>query len=253
MRLPITVPSDFCIIAHRGASAYAPENSILAFDLALRMARPHVELDAQLTTDGRVALCHDSTLARYGHGDQTIESLDWATLAGLDMGAWFSPYLYAHTPMITLDQLFAYFGDRLFYHVEIKGKAPGLPAAVHKLIRDAGLEDSCNITSFAYDALVAMRRVAPAARLGWLIPEITDAAVAQADALGLHQLCPRAAQVDAAAVKLARTVAPEVRAWGLMGTNPANPQHEVADLIERVVDAGCDGMTINWPDWAVNA
>src|SRR5690554_737210 len=98
MQIPVTVPSNFRIIAHRGASAYAPENTLPAFDLALRMGRPQVELDAQLSTDGQVVLCHDTTLARYGHGAQTVEALDWATLSNLDMGAWFSPYLFPQTP-----------------------------------------------------------------------------------------------------------------------------------------------------------
>ena len=64
MTLPMPVPADFRIIAHRGASAYAPENTRAAFDLALQMGVTEVELDAQLTTDGVVALCHDETLAR---------------------------------------------------------------------------------------------------------------------------------------------------------------------------------------------
>lgn len=251
MQLPVSVPRDFCIIAHRGASAYAPENTIPAFELALRMQRPHVELDTQLTTDGQVALCHDTTLARFGHGEQVVEEMDWPTLARLDMGSWFSPYLYPNVPMITLDQLFAYCGDRLFYHVEIKGKAPELPAAVHRLIHRAGLAHRCIVTSFAYDALAAMRKLDAQMRLGWLVHTLDAETLAQAAALGLLQLCPRAAIVTRENVAQARTVTPEVRAWGLMGAQAANPQIEVAELIRRVVDAGCDGMTINWPDWAV--
>ena len=87
MSLPIPVPPAFRIIAHRGASAYAPENSMAAFALAQKMGIREIELDTQLTPDGVVALCHDRTLARYGHGAQAVEEMNWADLAALDMGA----------------------------------------------------------------------------------------------------------------------------------------------------------------------
>jgi glycerophosphoryl diester phosphodiesterase len=217
MQIPVRVPAEFTIIAHRGASAYAPENTFPAFDLALRMGRPHVELDTQLSTDGRVALCHDTTLTRYGHGDREIESLSWAeTLSHLDMGAWFSPYLFAQTPMLTLDRLFDHYGDRLFYHVEIKGKASGLPQAVHRLITQYDLHASCIVTSFSYGALEVMRELDDAMRLGWLIRDITPQAVEQAAALSLFQLCPLAANVTGEQVSQARQAVAQVRAWGLM-------------------------------------
>ena len=60
--LPIPVPPDFRIIAHRGASAYAPENTKPAFGFAQRMGISEVELDTQLSADGMVVLCHDLTL-----------------------------------------------------------------------------------------------------------------------------------------------------------------------------------------------
>ncbi|RIK34981.1 MAG: hypothetical protein DCC57_23815, partial [Chloroflexi bacterium] len=119
--LPIPVPAAFRIIAHRGASAYAPENTLPAFDLARAMGVTEVELDAQLTTDGQIALCHDGTLARYGHGPRAVETLAWPDLADLDMGAWFSPHLFGGTRMMTLPQLFDTYGAAFVYHVEIKG------------------------------------------------------------------------------------------------------------------------------------
>ena len=111
MSLPILVPPAFRIIAHRGASAYAPENSMAAFTLAQKMGIREIELDTQLTPDGVVALCHDRTLARYGHGAQVMEEMNWADLAALDMGAWFSPYLFGGERMITLEQLLARYGE----------------------------------------------------------------------------------------------------------------------------------------------
>jgi glycerophosphoryl diester phosphodiesterase len=247
--LPIPVPPTFRIIAHRGASAYAPENTFAAFDLAQRMGVTEVELDTQLTVDGKIALCHDGTLERYGHGARVVEQMQWDELAALDMGSWFSPFLFANERMITLDDLFEKHTRNFTYHVEIKGKAAELPAAVHASIERHNLRDHCIITSFRYDALVAMRELDSTIRMGWLIREIDDEAIEKAKALNLYQLCPIAKAVNADMVAQARQVVSEVRAWGLQGETISRHNAELIDLIHQVVDSGCDGMTINWPDW----
>ncbi len=90
-----------------------------------------------------------------------------------------------------------------------------------------------------------MRAIDRNLRLGWLVREIDACALAQARDLGLFQLCPAAQSVTAQQVAQARDVTPEVRAWGL------SERGEVLALIQRVLDAGCDGMTINWPDWVI--
>ena len=128
--LPIPVPPDFRIIAHRGASAYAPENTKPAFELAQKMGISEVELDTQLSADGLVVLCHDLTLERYGHGDRLIESLSAEDLLSFDMGAWSSPYFFSGTPMMSLDQLLAEFADTFVYHIELKGRAKPLPKEI---------------------------------------------------------------------------------------------------------------------------
>ena len=247
--LPIPVPPPFRIIAHRGASAYAPENTHAAFALTQRMGVTEVELDTQLTTDGEIALCHDTTLERYGHGPRTVEQMTWAELAALDMGSWFSPFLFADTRMITLDDLFATYGTTFTYHVEIKGKAAALPAAVHASIERHKVRNHCIVTSFSYEALVAMRAVDATMRLGWLLQEIDAESVAQAREIGLYQLCPVAKAVTSAQVTHARQAVSEVRAWGLQGETVRHHNAELIALIHRVRDKGCDGMTINWPDW----
>ncbi|MBN1178925.1 MAG: hypothetical protein JXD18_06920 [Anaerolineae bacterium] len=248
--LPIQVPRQFRIIAHRGASAYAPENTQAAFDLALRMGAREIETDVQLTTDGQAVLCHDRTLARYDHGDRVVEETTWADLCELDMGSWFSPFLYRNERMMTLDGLLARYGPSLTYHLELKGQAAGLPESVAQAVARHNLQDRCIITSFSLASLEAMKRAAPSnstssLRLGWLIQRIDDESLAVAQRLGLVQLCPRADQVDRAAVAAALCVVPEVRAWGVSGS-PA----EVRRLIRTVAEAGAHGLTLDWPDWA---
>jgi glycerophosphoryl diester phosphodiesterase len=245
--LPISVPREFCIIAHRGASAYAPENTITAFETARKMGVAHVELDVQITTDGVVVVCHDETLERYGHGTGVIEELPSGILLKLDMGSWFSPHFFCGTPMITLGQLLSTFGDTLTYHIELKGKSPELANAVQSLVSQAGLQDRSIFTSFSADQLVRMRRACSDCRLAWLVDSLDDKTVGFADHLDLYQLCPRADLVTDSSVRKGRCSVPEIRAWGLNG----RPQ-DVRALVHRIIEAGCDGMTINWPDWVTH-
>ena len=247
--LPVLVPPAFRIIAHRGASAYVPENTLAAFQLAYEMGVTEIETDVQLTTDGVVVLCHDRTLARYGHGEQVMEEMKWDDLATLDMGSWFSPYLHHDKRMLTLDELLATFGDKLTYHLEIKGHAPQLAAATHQLIITHRLHSNCFITSFDDNWLATMQQIDPTLRLGWLVTTIDEQVIARAKALQLYQLCPCADQVTANMVAQARTVVAEVRAWGLQSERVASQARDVQALIHNLLAAGCDGMTINWPDW----
>ena len=97
--LPVHVRRGFRIIAHRGASGYAPENTMIAFQLAERMGATEFELDVQFSKDKQVVICHDSVLTRYGHSDLRLADLTLSELLKLDMGSWFSPFFYRGEPI----------------------------------------------------------------------------------------------------------------------------------------------------------
>ena len=244
MDIPIRIPAAFRVIAYRGSSAYAPENTWPAFELTRSMGITEVETDTQLTTDDVVVLCHDIGLERYGHGTQRIEEMASDELLALDMGSWYSPYRFAGTPMMTLPQLLADFSDDFTFHIELKGRAAGLAAAVHAAVVRAGVLAQSIFTSFSYQQLVHLRAVCPEGRLGWLVPGLDRGVFSRAADLKLFQLCPRADAIAPGDVAAARSVVAEIRVWGVSGT----PQ-EVRALVRRALACGCDGMTINWPDW----
>src|ERR1041384_3922045 len=79
----------FMVIAHRGASSYAPENTFAAFDLALRMGVSHIELDVHFTSDGHIVVIHDDTVDRTTNGHGPVTSHTLSELQALDAGAWF--------------------------------------------------------------------------------------------------------------------------------------------------------------------
>jgi glycerophosphoryl diester phosphodiesterase len=243
MKLPFTVKRRFRIIAHRGASAYAPENTMASFNLALEMGIQEIEFDVQLSNDGEVVICHDLSLKRYGY-EGLVENKNWSELSELDMGSWFSPYLFRNEKLVRLQGLFKEYGSEITYHIEIKGKSEECPNRVCQIIENSGLGDNVIITSFAYETLKQVRLIAPSIRLGWLAPNIDDYVLSKSKELEFFQICPRADSITEKDVQLAHSVVPEVRAWGINGS-----REEILALIQKVIDVNCDGATIDWPDW----
>src|SRR5580698_1292613 len=77
------------IIAHRGASAYAPENTLAAFQRAVELGAPFIETDIHLTRDARFVAFHDKMLQRTTNGRGAVSDYTLAELRGLDAGNWF--------------------------------------------------------------------------------------------------------------------------------------------------------------------
>lgn len=225
------------VIAHRGASSYAPENTFAAFDLALRMGVSHLELDVHSTSDGHIVVVHDDLVDRTtsGHGPVTSHTL--AELSALDAGSWFGER-FAGERIPTFAGVLERYRGRAHVHTEIKGHSERLSERTVDLVRRHGMADQVTITSFQRARLAETRAYAPELPTGWLVGEITDAIVADARALGLTQLCPRAGTVTSELVRRLHAEGFVVRAWGV-GTE---------DLMRQVVEAGADGMTVNFPD-----
>ena len=165
----------------------------------------------------------------------------------LDMGSWFSPFLYANTPMVTLERLVNQFADDFVFHIELKGKATDLPAKVFSVVEQHGLIERSIVTSFSWEQLERMRNISNSCRLGWLVHDFDKQVIDRASRLKLFQLCPPARTATEQLVELGHDAVEEIRVWGMSGTTL-----EVRSLIQKVVDSGSDGMTIDWPDWAIH-
>ena len=156
--------SAFRVIAHRGASAHAPENTLPAFRKALALGAREVELDVQLSRDRVPVLFHDKRLGKKTNLEGAVRDHTAADLTRADIGSWFdrergADETYAGTRLITLDELFAALGDQVVYHVELKGKSPALPALVLERVRRFGLERDVFFTSFSREQLLRVRRL----------------------------------------------------------------------------------------------
>jgi glycerophosphoryl diester phosphodiesterase len=225
------------VIAHRGASSYAPENTLAAFDLALRMGARHLELDVHATSDGHVVVIHDDTVDRTTNGSGAVAAHTLAALRALDAGSWFgSEFSGERIPLF--DEVLARYKGRAHVHTEIKGRSADLARRTADLVRGHGMVEQVTITSFQKARLEETRAYAPELPLGWLVAEVTDEIIGQARAIGARQLCPQAPVVTPELVRRLHGEGFVVRAWGVA----------TEALMRQVVEAGADGMTVNFPD-----
>jgi glycerophosphoryl diester phosphodiesterase len=228
---------DCLAIAHRGASSYAPENTFAAFDLALEMGARDIELDVQMTCDGHLVVIHDDLLERTSNGRGAVAAHTLAQLQALDAGAWFDPE-FAGTRIPTLQDVLERYRGRAHLHVEIKGRTAGLSERTADLIRAQGWAHAVTMTSFQKDKLEALRAHAPELPAGWLLRHLDEPIIGEARRLGITQLCPKADIVMPALVTRLRGDGFNVRAWGVANET----------LMHRMIEAGVDGMTVNFPD-----
>ncbi len=242
----------FQIIAHRGASAYAPENTVPAFERAQELGAFEVELDVQLARDDVLVLYHDKTLERKTGRTGRVRDYDAAELTEIDIGSWFDrthPEVersYAGTTLDTLADLFRRFGSALYYHVEIKSDEEEIPPLLLAEIAALSLRGRITITSFSFDQLLRVRALDPEIPICLLIQDArgdnplpaAQRGIERARAAGFQQVGVAVVALSSDVVDYAHRRGVRIRAFGVGGD---------ADM-ERAIDSGAGGMTINWPD-----
>jgi glycerophosphoryl diester phosphodiesterase len=158
------------ILAHRGASAHAPENTLAAFELALTQGAHGVELDAKLSADGEVVVIHDATVDRTTNGKGHVSHLTLAALRELDAGSFFSEDFNGEK-IPALAEVFEAIGDRALINVELTNyKTPrdGLADKVCDLVKRFGLEKRILFSSFLPSNLRRTRSLLPDTPCGLL-------------------------------------------------------------------------------------
>jgi glycerophosphoryl diester phosphodiesterase len=165
------------IFAHRGASAFAPENTLAAFKSAIELYADAIELDTKLSADGQVVVIHDDTVDRTTNGTGLVALLTLAELQHLDAGSKFSPK-FKSEKIPSLEEVFETFGRKIFINVELKNYSSPtdeLPEKVTALIRKFRLEENVLLSSFNLIALIRARQSLPKIPLGFItIPGLAD-------------------------------------------------------------------------------
>jgi glycerophosphoryl diester phosphodiesterase len=231
---------NICVIGHRGAAALAPENTWAGFDLALALGVDAIETDVRATRDGVLVLLHDERLDRTTDGAGPIQEADWPVLQSLDAGAWFGAR-YAGQRIPSLRETLERYGQRTCLVLEIK--QVGVEHAALAMVRASGLLEQVTFTSFSFPVAAWLKSTCPEVRVGYLSPEVGPDVVERVMGAGLDQFCPPAGSVARELVSDWQARGLDVRAWGVRD----------AELMNRAIRAGVDGMTVDFPDLLLEA
>lgn len=179
------------VYAHRGASAYAPENTLDAIDLAMRQGFEWVENDVQRTKDGVLVVIHDDTLARTTDVEQVfpdrkpwrVRDFTAAEIARLDAGSWFGDeYAGAFVPTLReyLDRV-RHNQQRLLLEIKRPELYPGIEEQTLEVLGEAGWLDERHVTqrlvvqSFSADCVRAVHALRPDLVTAFLgTPKVAD-------------------------------------------------------------------------------
>ena len=151
-------------IAHRGASAYYPENTMAAFRGALEMEADMIELDVLLSKDGQVVVIHDATLKRTTNGKGKVAEKTFNELRKLDAGSWFAKK-FKDEKIPHLREVLEFAKDSIAVNIEIKTEAVtekaegGIEEKALNLVKELNMDDQVVFSSFDYRALRHLRKL----------------------------------------------------------------------------------------------
>ncbi|MDH6583899.1 glycerophosphoryl diester phosphodiesterase [Streptomyces sp. SAI-133] len=245
------------VIAHRGGSAYAPENTLAAVDEAARLGAVWVENDVQRTKDGELVVLHDDSLQRTTDVEQVfparapwkVKDFTAAEIARLDAGRWFGA-AYAGVRVPTLKQYVRRVDlhrQKLLLELKNPGLYPGIEQETLKLLGNEGWLDRTHrsrliVQSFSATSLRTVHDLKPAVKTGFLgTPSVSD----------LPAYAVFADQINPSYTSVSRAYVSAVHAF----TGPHGKPLEVstwtvdtADAARRVAGYGVDGVITNKPD-----
>lgn len=221
--------------AHRGASEYAPENTMSSFYLGLLQGANGIETDVQKTKDGVLVLFHDDTVNRVTDGtgaiaDMTLDELKKLRVYGncttgfFDRIATFREFLEA----------FAQYDIQ--FAIELKGA--DVEQQTLAMVKEFGILDRVTFTSFQFDYIRKIKELDASARVGWLVTHAGETEIAALQSIGGEEVAPKAGNITKALVDMIRNNGLGVRAWGVSSV----------ELMKKMYCLQVDGMTVNFPD-----
>ena len=229
-------------IAHRGASARAPENTLAAFREAVRLGADAVECDVRLSGDGKPVVIHDDTVDRTTDGRGMVARLPLAELRRLDAGSWFASRFRGER-IPTLEETFEFARGRCGLNLEIKGAAADADGdgatirAVARSLAASGFRDPLIVSSFSRQALILARSAMPRVRLGLLVSRSLRGLRSAHRLTGLAAVHPHVRLASRRRMRLVHALGLLVLFWTV------NERR----LIRRLQDLGADGLMTDDP------
>ncbi|ASN05352.1 glycerophosphodiester phosphodiesterase [Virgibacillus necropolis] len=233
------------IIAHRGASKLAPENTLPAFQLAYDLGADGIETDVQLTKDQVPILIHDERLKRTTNGFGYVKDYTYQELKQLDAGSWFS-ISYANTPLLSLEEFLIWIKDKpLCLNIELKNNKidyKDLEKMVYTMLIDYQLLNRTTLSSFNPKSIKRMKKIDKRIDSAFLTSRRRKDLVAYAKSLGAHAIHVKYPLLSR---KLVDRCNKEEIAIRIYTVNKA--LH-----IKRCFNLNCDGIFTDVPGKAIN-
>ena len=224
-------------IAHRGESKFAPQNTIAAFEQAVRVGADAIELDIWFSKDKQLVLIHDATVNRTTDGEGAVSGYTVEELKELDAGSYFSEKFRGER-IPTLREVLERFTGRIGLCIEIKDEDEGVEEALVALLDEYDAVKGTTVTSGSYESIARVKALNPAIKVGLLTKETDEDVADKLLAIGAEQICPWEAVLDTETVARLHDRGLEVRAWGV-GSD--------VEKMARMIEIGTDGMTVNDP------
>lgn len=225
------------VVAHRGASGYAPENTLAAMKKGIEMKAEMSELDVQETADGEIIVLHDGSLKRTSGVDKNIWETNYADLKGLDVGSWFSEE-YKGEPIPTFQEVIDLVKGKMKINIELKANKHEkmLAERTLKIVEENNFLDQVIFTSFKFDEIRKIRALNKNAKVGYIfskLPKNVDVFKEDVDLLSAKYKI-----VDVEFIKKAKIAGMEVAVWTV---------NKPEDM-KRMIEIGVDAIITNYPD-----
>lgn len=231
------------IWAHRGASGYYPENTISAFEEAVKQKADGIELDVHLSKDGYLIVCHDETLNRTTNGKGFIKQYDLYELKQLDAGSWYDKKFKGEKIPLLEEVIDLVKRAGIDLNIEIKAGSifyPGIEEKVLKMIDKYGIKNKVIVSSFDHYALVKVKEIDKAVRTGILYSEALYKPIDYMKTTGADAIHPNY-------ITLKKEVVEEAHELGIdINTYTVNKEEHIKMVNEMNVNA----IITNYPDVA---
>ncbi|MEM3437355.1 MAG: glycerophosphodiester phosphodiesterase family protein [Nitrososphaerales archaeon] len=216
------------IIAHRGASAYEPENTLRAIRRALELNAKMIEVDVRLSKDEQIVVIHDESVDRTTNGKGLVKNLMLEELKKLDAGK--------GERIPTLQEVIDVVKKKAILIIEIK--VPNIENSIIKIIENEGIEKEVIVTSFNHHILKKIKNLNPIIKTGVIFKCYPIKSVDLALNANANSLFPEHTYLSKEMVEEAHSNNLKIYPWTVDNPNRAN----------ELIEMGVDGIVTNKPD-----
>lgn len=229
----------FINYAHRGASEYAPENTLCSFYLGILQGANGIETDVRMTKDNVLILFHDNTLDRVTTGSGNVSDYTYDELLKLNVVGGKDKAIC--DKIVSFEDFLRYFSFRdIAFAIELKQS--NIEKETIDMIEKFNMCEKVILTSFDFENIRRAKMYCPKYKVGYLTSIVNDNTIEMMKEIIGEEICPKAEIITKDMVEFLHHLNFSVRAW-----NIADPE-----IMANVYELGVNGMTVNFPDLLVD-